>query len=196
LESSFGTLLVFVTIAMLSSARTAEADVYLYDDSWSAEQEQDESEIPPATPGFGVGITDGDYAHYQVDAWFRDPYSTELNYNLADTWGSQLASYVSTSFDWYSSPEGDYQVESVHTKWHSGSSAQFLGFIRIFVGVGRISTRYYYVNDLGDYWQYSAWFCGNRCQKSTKYIATIYFGGVPPPYLQGSGWYFFWWLLV
>lgn len=171
---------------MLLVPKTATAQSF-YNDAWGDEQDVFTDADPGRKFVYALAATDGPFDWYQVAGVLLDSNRAVLDARAPGGWGTHMQSDLIGFLDLDGSAEGTSETYSNHYRSDDeGITLQFQAFISLPFGVGRISTRYYYVNTVDGYHQYGRWFCGNRCQKDALFLTANF---EPSPYLQGRGWY-------
>src|SRR5437588_8333191 len=140
-------LLLFCYVVVMPATVSAQT---LYDDVWGVNQDVFTDADPTTAYIYGYGATDGPYDWYEVAADILDSNNASPSANAASGWGTHMEADVVASLNWCCSAEGSYQIQSNHYRSDDGGiTTQFLGFIGFFFDVGRITTRYYYINTVG-----------------------------------------------
>lgn len=176
------TIFTLALFCVLGSAIGAEAQYTTYSDgsSWEIENWEGDTDIFS-----GMAVTELDFTETpaaSVEAFLKNPTGGTIDYRSAFTADWYARVDLGANLD-ESAPEGDYPLESEHR-----NGAQFLGFLQFIFSYQHYYTRFYYVNTVGSDAQYARWFCGNQCQRESAFVPLSRFpGGVPTPFLQGSG---------
>ncbi len=172
---------------VLVLAPTIAAAQSFYNDAWGDEQDVFTDADPVTDYVYAVAATDGPFDWYQVANVLLDANDGVLDARAPGGWGTHMQADLIGVLSWVGSAEGEYETSSDHYRSDDeGQTLQFQSFLGLPFGVGRISTRYYYVNTVDGYHQYARWFCNNRCQKAALFLGANF---EPSPYLQGQGWY-------